>query len=232
MKKYTKISTMKLVGDIEEKEYYYNNFLVKREITSNDGIVSMIEKYFKIGPFVIKYYNNEDDSKGFELFFYGFKKTDEIDKYIFWFKNFKNYSIQWFKSNKLTRQLIWNDDKIHDLSIKYDKNMYPTKFISTSKRYGNLIEEIKGKFIPIYPHKLHFDGIKTNDEGKEYSISGLYNTVYNKLEAYSEEFDDFLRIDSVNFNQYGDPICLKTIETPSSEKASTLFTSLVEWEYL
>ena len=42
MKKYTKISTMKLVGDIEEKEYYYNNFLVKREITSNDGIVSMI----------------------------------------------------------------------------------------------------------------------------------------------------------------------------------------------
>ena len=231
MKKYTKISTMKLDGGIEEKEYYYNNFLVKREVTSNDGILSMVEKYFKIGPFVIKYYNYEDGDKGFELFFYGFSKTDELDKYIFWFKNFKNYSIQWFKSNKLTRQLIWNDDKIHDLSIKYDKNMYPTKFISTSKRYGNLIEEIKGKFIPIYPHKLHFDGIKTNDEGKEYSISGLYNTVYNRLEVYCEEFDTLLLIDSVDFNRRGDPICLKTIETQSSGKTSTLFKSL-EWEYL
>ena len=58
MKKYTKISTMKLDGGIEEKEYYYNNFLVKREVTSNDGILSMLERYFKIGPFVIKYYNN------------------------------------------------------------------------------------------------------------------------------------------------------------------------------
>ena len=109
--------------------------------------------------------------------------------------------------------------------------MYPTKFISTSKRYGYLIEEIKGKFTPIYSRTLRFDGIKTNDEGKEYSISGLYNTVHNRLEVYSEEFDTLFIIDSVDFNQHGDPICLKTIETVSSGKTSTLFKSL-EWEYL
>ena len=109
--------------------------------------------------------------------------------------------------------------------------MYPTKFISTSKRYGYLIEEVKGKFTPVYPHRLRFDATKINDEGKEYLTSGLYNTVYNKLEAYSEEFDDFLRIDSVDFNQHSDPICLRTIENLSSGKTSTSFKSL-EWEYL
>lgn len=229
MKKYTKISTMKLVGDIEEKEYYHNNFLVKREVTSNDDIISMSEKYFKIGPFIIKYYNHEDTDKGFELFFYGFKKADDIDKYIFWIKNFKNYSIQWFKGNKLTRQLIWNEDRIHELLIKYDKNMYPTKFISTSKRYGYLVEEVKGGFVSIYPYKLHFDAIKTDDEGKEYSISGLYNTVYNKLETYSEEFKDFTRIDSIEFNHYGDAVHLRTIETTTPQMTSD---AVITWEYL